>query len=119
MRCPLETVEAQDLFLPSIDLAEHMDADALVALQTAVLDAELEGTRADIDGLLRICVITRLLHAYTPISSGRFSEDTMRPILPLSTMRVANCHPPIIRDALRHTSDLSSRSLDEPTATSG
>jgi hypothetical protein len=55
MRRPFAAVKAQHLLLSAIYLPKYMNADALVPLQTAVLDAKLEPTlfalamRADSD----------------------------------------------------------------------
>ena len=66
MWCPLETVEAQHLFLSSIHLAEHMDADPLVTLQMAELNAKPKGTGGNIDRLGRVYIVTQLLPVCTP-----------------------------------------------------
>jgi hypothetical protein len=62
MRLPLKTVKPQDLILLVIWPTIHMDTDALIVLETTVLDPKPEHTGRDIDSMGWVSIVAWWLH---------------------------------------------------------
>src|SRR5882672_7679479 len=62
MRLPLKTVKPEDFILLVIRPTKHMDTDALIVLETAVLDAKPEHTGRDVDSLRWVSIVAWWLH---------------------------------------------------------
>src|SRR5690349_4907856 len=62
MRLTLKTVKPQDLVLLVIWTTKHMNTDALIVLETAVLDAKPEHTGRNVDSLGWVGIVAWWLH---------------------------------------------------------
>jgi hypothetical protein len=62
MRLTLKTVKPEDLVLLVIRPTKHMDTDALIVLETAVLDPKPEHTSRNVDSLGWVSIVAWWLH---------------------------------------------------------